>query len=59
LQKARKSGAEVEVTPGSNCIKSKVHGQLGILLKAIESWRTKLKFSKKPYFKPKRRCFFT
>jgi PDZ domain-containing secreted protein len=48
LQKARKSGAEVEVTPGSNCIKSKVHGQLGILLKAIESWRTKLKISKKP-----------
>jgi len=30
LQKARKSGAEVEVTPGPNCIKSEVEGQLGI-----------------------------
>jgi hypothetical protein len=48
LQKARKSGAEVKVTPGPKCIKSKVYGQLGILLKAIESWRIKLKISKNP-----------
>jgi hypothetical protein len=48
LQKARKSGAEVEVTPGPNCIKSKVYGQLRILLKEIESWRTKLKIGENP-----------
>jgi hypothetical protein len=33
LQKARKSGAEVEVLQGLNCIKSKVYGQLGVQLK--------------------------
>jgi hypothetical protein len=48
MQKAHKFDAEVEVTPGPNCIKSKVQGQLGILLKEIESWRTKLKIGKNP-----------
>jgi hypothetical protein len=48
MQKTRKFGAEVEVTRGPNCIKSKVYGQLGILLKEIESWRAKLKIGKNP-----------
>jgi hypothetical protein len=48
MQKACKSGAEVEVTPGPNCIKSEVEGQLGILLEEIESWRTKLKIGENP-----------
>jgi hypothetical protein len=48
LQKVRQSGAEVEVTPGPNCIKSEVEGQLGILLEEIESWRTKLKIGENP-----------
>jgi hypothetical protein len=48
LQKARKYRAEVEVLQGPNCIKSKVQGQLGVQLKAIERWRTKLKINLNP-----------
>ena len=50
MQKARKSEAEVAVTPGPNCIKSEVEGQLGILLEEIERWWTKLKIGENPYF---------
>jgi hypothetical protein len=48
MQKARKSGSDVEVRPRPNCIKSEVEGQLGILLEEIERWRTKLKIGENP-----------
>jgi len=48
MQKARKSGSDIEVRLGPNCIKSEVEGQLGILLEEIERWRTKLKIGENP-----------
>jgi len=45
MQKARKFGVPIEVQQGRNCIKSKVYGQLGVQLKQIKIWRTKLKLN--------------
>ena len=47
MQKAPKSGVQLEVRQGLNCIKSKVYGKSGMQLKLIERWRTKLNIKKK------------
>ena len=47
MQKAPKSGVQLEVRQGVNCIKSKVYCKSGMQLKLIERWRTKLNIKKK------------
>jgi hypothetical protein len=44
MKKALKFKADIEIWQRQNCIKLKVLGQLGVHLKEIKSYRTKLNF---------------
>jgi len=57
MKKALKFRADIEVWQRQNCIKLKVLGQLGVHLKEIKSYRTKLNFFQITKIRPKQHRF--
>jgi hypothetical protein len=57
MKKALKFRVDIEVWQRQNCIKLKVSGQLGVHLKEIKSYRTKLNFVQITKIRPKQRRF--
>jgi len=57
MKKALKFRADIEVWQRQNCIKLKVLGQLGVHLKEIKSYRTKLNFVQITKIRPKQHRF--
>ena len=57
MKKALKFKADIEIWQRQNCIKLKVLGQLGVHLKEIKSYRTKLNFVQITKIRPKQHRF--